>query len=741
MIMDEFEFEELTGEIVAVVFRNEESGYTVLRVNPQDVSGYVTAVGCIPFAYPGQSIYAEGTWENNNTHGHQFKVSTASIVLPDTESSLYQYLSSGVLKGVGPATASLLINTFGRETLTVIANNPERLSEVRGISSSKARAIQKEYSRQLVINRLTEYTSLYNIRPVLALRLYRYYGASAADVLEENPYIIASSHIGGRFSEADNLALSMGIDGFSDNRIKAAIVFELNYNSGNGHCFIPREKLCAATSQLINVDSSDVDRCIESLLEDGQIIMERVANCNACYLPRLYEAESDSAARIAQMVSQQYPVYLNLNSFLNEVEKRENLKLSELQKKAVILSAENRVVIITGGPGTGKTTSIRTVLALFDKAGLNTLLAAPTGRAAKRMSEVTGYDAYTVHRLLGAKIGEDDETVVFEKNESDPLECDALILDECSMIDIVLFNAVLNAIPKNARLILVGDADQLPSVGPGNVFSSLIRSNVIPTVRLNEIFRQGDGSSIVKNAHLINSGEHPDFSDNRVDFFRLKRPDSEIALTTISELCSTRLPKKMGIRSEDIQVLSPTRKGTLGTINLNQTLQSVINPASPDKKEKVFGEHVFREGDRIMQIKNNYDILWEQSATGLKGSGIFNGDMGIISKIDEINGCLVIDFDGKTVYYSYDYLTELEHAWAVTVHKSQGNEYRAVVLALSDHSSLLMTRDILYTAVSRAKQILIMVGDESIAHKMIDNSKQTKRYCALKHRLIALCVQ
>ena len=400
---------------------------------------------------------------------------------------------------------------------------------------------------------------------------------------------------------------------------------------------------------------------------------------------------------------------------------------------------KNQIVVITGGPGTGKTTSVRAILAMFDRLGIKTLLTAPTGRAAKRLTELSGQEASTVHRLLGAKFDEEGERVVFSKDESDPLDCGAVILDECSMVDITLMDALLRAIPAEARLIMVGDADQLPSVGPGNVFSALIRSGVVPTVRLTEIFRQNEGSRIVRNAHMINKGEHPDLSENAGDFFRLRRMQAASSVETISELCSVRLPGKMNIPPCDIQVLSPTRRGELGTVNLNRVLQETLNPRSAEKKEKLFGELVFREGDRVMQIRNNYDIMWHSEDNSQSGTGMYNGDIGQISSIDMEAECLTVNFDGRLASYGFDSLLELEHAWAMTVHKAQGSEYRAVILALSASSQMLMTRDVLYTAVTRARELLIMVGDDQTAYRMIDNFRQSRRYTALRVRLRKLC--
>ena len=730
----ELELMELVGTAESIIYKNEENGYTVLRLRDEN-GEIVTVVGCFPYVAPGESMIINGNWVNHGTHGRQFKAEFAQRLLPTSASAIYSFLAGGSVKGIGPATARLIVDRFGDASLDVLESAPDKLASIKGISSGKAQQMSKSFRSQASVRRIVELVCAHGLRPILALRMYKYYGENAIDYLRENPYILSSSHIGGSFAEADGFALELGIEATNRNRISAAVIFELRHNLNNGHCFIPREKLAAVTSALINVDEDAALESIDLLIESGQLICETVSNCEACYLPDIYEAESDAAERIFRMCRRSFTEKIDLTSLIEKLEARQGIKYAPMQRETLRLALENQMLVITGGPGTGKTTTIRAVLALFDKLGLKTLLTAPTGRAAKRMTELTGQESATVHRLLGAKFSDDGERVIFTKDEDEPLECDALILDECSMVDICLFDALLKALKPDTRLIMVGDADQLPSVGPGNVFSSVIRSSVVPTVRLTEIFRQNDGSRIVRNAHMINRGEYPDFAENAGDFFRLKRLQAASSVETITELCAKRLPEKMKIPSSDIQVLSPTRKGEMGTINLNKQLQQVLNPASKEKKEKYFGDSVFREGDRVMQIKNNYDILWTNRETNEAGSGIYNGDIGFILSIDNENESLMVDFDGRLALYSFDLLLELEHAWAMTVHKAQGSEYRAVILALSSGSQLLMTRGVLYTAVTRAKDLLIMVGDDRTACQMIDNFRQSRRYTALRIRL------
>ena len=726
---------EINGIISSVIYLNDENGYAVVRMET-DSGEMVTAVGCLPYIAPGEMISAEGSWVTHAQHGRQFKIEQSNRLLPTSADGIYEYLAGSTVKGIGPATAALIVDRFKEKSLDILEMHPEKLAEIKGISLTKAKDLSASFKKQAGVRRLTEFLCAYGIKPLVALKLYRAYGSAALETVHENPYIISASHIGASFAEADNLALELGIEGDSINRISAAVLFELQHNSGNGHCFIPRDKLIAATSQLISVPADLVSDAIDSLSENGGLVCDKVANLNVCYLTELYEAETYTAERLKSMVGLKTKSSANIERLITKLESLYDISYAPLQKQSIELALNNRILVITGGPGTGKTTILKGILSLYDELELETLLAAPTGRAAKRMSELTGREASTIHRLLGAKMAEDGETVVFSKHEGDPLNCDALVLDECSMVDITLMSSLLKALKPGCRLVLVGDADQLPSVGPGNVFSDIIRSQTVPTVRLTEIFRQKGDSRIVRNAHMINRGEHPDFEANTGDFFRLRRLNGGTAVETIVELCARRLPENMKIPSASIQVLSPTRKGETGTVNLNKRLQAALNPPSESKKEKLFGEAVFRVGDRVIQTKNNYDTIWKTKG-GVSGAGVYNGDIGTIAQIDSITETLTVDFEDKLATYSFEMLNELEHAWALTVHKSQGSEYRAVVLALSGDVQMLLTRGVLYTAVTRAKELLIMVGDDNIAHRMIDNNKQSRRYSALRLRLIA----
>lgn len=727
------ELSEINGTVSAVIFRNDENGYGVVKLE-LDSGEKVTAVGCLPYIAPGEMLSAEGAWMTHAQHGRQFKIEQCSRLLPTSAEAIYEYLAGGTVRGIGPATAALIVDRFGDKALDVLEMQPEKLAEIKGISSSKAKDISAGFKKQAGVRRLTEFLCSYGIQPVFALRMFKFYGNSAIEVVHENPYILASSHIGASFAEADSLALALGLDGDSLNRVCAAVVFELVHNSGNGHCFIPRGKLTMATSQLIGVAHELVEDAVDKLAETGEIVCCTVAGLDACYLAPLYEAETYTANRIKSMCRAKAERKVDITSIVLRLEAANDIEYAPMQREAIALAAQNRMLVITGGPGTGKTTILKAVLALYDELELETYLAAPTGRAAKRMSELCGTEASTIHRMLGAKMSEDGETVVFGKDEEDKLACDALIIDECSMVDITLMHAILKALKSDCRILLVGDADQLPSVGPGNVFSDIIRSGVVPTVHLTEIFRQKADSRIVRNAHMIDRGEHPDFNENSGDFFRLRRMQGGSCVDTIVELCKKRLPENMKIPSNQIQVLSPSRKGETGTVNLNKCLQAALNPPDEGKKEKLFGETVFRVGDRVIQIKNNYDIAWKDKL-GKSGMGIYNGDIGTIVEIDTVSEYLKVDYDDRTALYGFEMLNELEHAWALTVHKSQGSEYRAVILSLNPVAQLLLTRSVLYTAVTRAKELLIMVGDDNVAHRMIDNHKQSRRYSALRIRL------
>ncbi|MBO5976118.1 MAG: ATP-dependent RecD-like DNA helicase, partial [Oscillospiraceae bacterium] len=611
---------EIFGTVDEIIYTNEEKGNTVLRLET-DSGESITVTGCLPFSAPGEQIEAGGTWVRHPSHGQQFKAEYALRHMPKGADAVYEYLASRVIKGIGPATASVIVSEFGERALDIIEREPQKLAGLRGISMKKALEMSENLKRQLGLRRLMEFLGSHGLRPQYAMRLYRAYGNEALGIINDNPYIMCMQHIGAEFAEADALALDLGLDGDSAERVAAAIVFELQHNSGNGHVFIPREKLIMATAQLIDLEEELVEEGLDILMDSGEIVCENIAGCLGCYLSNLYDAEVYAADKLRRMCASEVEAE-NIDGIIEKIEKEQGIRYAPMQRKTLDIASKNRVTLITGGPGTGKTTTVRAIIAMFEKLDMKVMLAAPTGRAAKRMTELTGHEAATIHRLLEAGYAEDSFDLVFKKDEDEPLKCDALIVDECSMIDIVLMRCLLAALPDDCRLVLVGDADQLPSVGPGNVFSDIIRSGIVPVVRLTEIFRQTAESRIVRNAHMINSGEHPVLNENKGDFFFMRRGNQEAAATLICDLCASRLPNNMGISPDEIQVLTPTRKGRVGVANLNFLLQNALNPAADAKKEKKFGDFVFREGDRVMQIRNNYDIIWVASSGAASGTGI-----------------------------------------------------------------------------------------------------------------------
>ena len=722
------------GTVHSVIFQNAENGYTVLRLLTEE-GEVITVVGCIPCVAPGEHLTVTGTWETHPQHGEQLKVQELERSLPEDEDEIFDYLSSGVCKGVGPTTARRIVDRFGLETLDILEAEPERLQEIRGITAKKAMEIGALFRQHMGLRRLMEFLSRYQLPPVLAIRLRQQYGDGALEVVRRNPYLLSDDVCGVDFSVTDTMALSMGFAEDCTERLEAALTFELTYNENNGHVFLPKDKLLAATCQLLSCGIEQVEAALDALAEHHAVVIQRIANVEAVYLRRLWEAETSACARLLALLEVDADRSRFADKAVAEIEREQGITYAPLQRQAVELAAKTGVILLTGGPGTGKTTTVRGIVALFQKMGLNIVLAAPTGRAAKRMSELTGgMEAQTVHRLLGMSWNEATHQVTFQKTEKEPLEAEAVIVDEMSMVDVSLFSALLRALRPGTRLVLVGDADQLPSVGAGNVFSDLIRSKKIETVFLREVFRQAEQSAIIRNAHRVNLGESPELKGNQGDFFFLCRRDAQRAVSTVLELCKIRLPDNMHIPADQIQVLTPTRKGPCGTVNLNRLLQEALNPKAPGKREILWGERVFRVGDRIMQTRNDYDVVW-QKADGTVGTGMFNGDVGRIVEIDQSGEWLALDFDGRTAPYSTEMLSEIDLAYAQTVHKAQGSEYRCVVLAAMPSAPSLMVRGVLYTALTRARELLVMVGDDAAVRSMAANDKQQKRYSGLKWRL------
>ena len=725
------ELQLIEGTVSSLIYQNEENGYTILRLDLGEEE--LTVVGPMPGVSPGEYLSIRGSWVRHPTYGRQFKAEIVERRLPQGLKEVFHYLASGAVKGVGKATARALIEEFGEDALTIIGEHPEELTKIRGISPKRAMSISASFQQQMGMRLLVEFLGQHNLPMELAAPLYRSYGGVALEALKNDPYLLVGEGFGVEFSLADQLALDLGLPGDDPLRLEAGLIFELTHNLNNGHTFLPRGKLLAASGQLLDIPTEELEEALERLALKGQVVEDRVAGEDAVYLPDLYEAELLVTQRVREMQDSDLLPPERLNDVIDRIQRQQGIRYAPQQRQAVELAARNQMMLLTGGPGTGKTTSLRGVLALFDTMGLETALAAPTGRAAKRLSELCGAEASTIHRLLETGFDPQSGQQVFTHDRDDPLAADAVIVDETSMVDLPLMAALMDALRPECRLVLVGDPDQLPSVGPGCLFADLIRSGAVPTVRLTEVFRQAAQSAIIRNAHTVNRGELPDLRANDSDFFFLARRDSQMAVDTIVDLCRRRLPERMGIPADQIQVLSPTRRRGTGTANLNQALQAALNPPAEGKGERRFGDWIFRAGDRVMQVKNNYDILWREQGTSNAGMGMFNGDIGVIRAID--GDCITVDFDGKVVEYAPDMLNELEPAFAVTVHKAQGSEYRAVILAALDGAPMLMTRGVLYTAITRARELLIIVGDDGVVAGMIGNNRQTRRYSGLRARL------
>jgi len=721
----------LEGTVASIIYQNEENGYTILRLEVR--SEEITVVGAMPGVSPGEYLSVQGRWVRHATYGSQFRAEVVERRLPQGLKEVYHYLASGAVKGIGKATARLLTEEFGEEALRVIEDHPEQLARIRGISPKRARQISDSFRQQMGMRRLMEFLGEHKLPLELAMQLRRAYGDVAIEVLKANPYLLVEPEFGVDFSVADGLALSLGVGAEDPQRIEAGLLFELSHNLNNGHTFLPHRKLVEATGVLLETPGNLVEESLDALGRRSEVICEAIAGQEAVYLPALYDAETFVAQRMEEMSRAELMRPEGLEKLIDRIQREQHITYAPHQRQAVELAAQRQVMLLTGGPGTGKTTCLRGVLALFDRMGLETALAAPTGRAAKRLGELCNTEASTIHRLLETGFDPHSGKLVFTHNCNDPLRADAVIVDETSMVDLPLMAALLDALEGDCRLVLVGDPDQLPSVGPGNLFADLIRSGVVPTVRLTEIFRQAAQSAIISNAHRINHGELPDLRRNDNDFFFLDRREGQTVLDTIVDLCRRRLPERMGIPTDQIQVLSPTRRRGSGTAALNQALQQALNPPLEGKGERRFGDWVFRAGDRVMQVKNNYDILWREDGGLTSGMGMFNGDIGVIRSIE--GEVITVDFDGKVVEYSPDMLGELEPAFAVTVHKAQGSEYRAVILAALDGAPMLMTRGVLYTAVTRAKELFIIVGDDQAVAQMVANNRQTRRYSGLRARL------
>ncbi|CEO14519.1 ATP-dependent RecD-like DNA helicase [Paraclostridium sordellii] len=729
--------EKIEGMISDIVFKNEDNGYVIAHLSNENND--VVIVGCMPTLTVGENIEVEGKWVNHKTYGTQFEVSSFMPVTPSSIEGIYVYLSSGMIKGIGEKMAKRIIDKFGVDTLDIIQNAPHRLSEVEGIGSKKIEQIAKSYEDNRELRNIIMQLSPYGITPNLCLKIYKKYKNKAVDVISRNPYKLAEDVRGIGFKVADKIAENLGIDKLSKDRIMQGILYSLNQSLASGHTYLPKDILVQESSKLLGVEKEYILDCILGLAYDQKIHIEKgFGHEDHIYLIPYYLSENGVCKQIIKLAQSDFKdLNIDVEKEIEKVEEETGIKLANNQALAVKEAIKSGLVVITGGPGTGKTTTINTIIKVFENNEQEVLLAAPTGRAAKRMSETSNKEAKTIHRLLEMGYATDSEELVFLKDEEDPIKADVVIVDEVSMVDIVLMYSLLKAIKAGTRVILVGDSDQLPSVGAGNVLKDIIDSEVINVVRLNEIFRQAQESMIVVNAHRINQGLPLHLNVKGKDFFFIKKDTNEEILKEIVGLVSTRLPKFYNLdKLKDIQVLAPMRKGDLGVANLNIELQKYLNKEEKYKVEETLQKRIFRVGDKVMQIKNNYTKKWETEDKSESGEGIYNGDIGYIYHIDKENKIIYVLFDQtKIVSYEYSELDELDHSFCTTIHKSQGSEFPAIVIPVTWAPPMLLNRNLLYTAVTRAKKLVVLVGDVKYLEYMIRNNKTNDRHSNLSKKL------
>ncbi len=731
--------EALNGIVESIVFKSSDTGYTVIKFRENNIIH--TAVGVLPHVKEGQNLKITGSWVNHSQFGKQFKVEECEEILPTSKDGIEKYLSSGIIQGIGPVTAKKIVNKFGEDTLNILDNNIERLKEIEGIGKKKLETIIESYREQRELKNITIFLQTHGLSVNQCLKIYKKYGASSVDTVKNNPYILCDEISGIGFKTSDKIARSLGIEIDSPFRIQSGIRYVINEFCANGHTFMPKDELIKEASNVLTVSEDIIEENIKNAALDRKIKLERVNDKEGVFTIPNYYCELGITNRILTLaISNFQDISVDVDHLILQFEKKNNITFAESQKDAIISAFQNGIEIITGGPGTGKTTIIKCIIEIFETCGLKVLLGAPTGRAAKRMSESTEKEATTIHRMLDMGVFEKEESVFVTNAEEHSLEADVVIIDEASMIDITLMNALLKSIKVGTRLIIVGDVDQLPSVGAGNVLNDFIESGFTKVVRLKEIFRQGKESMIVVNAHKINKGEMPKLNEKGTDFFFIRNDIQEGILNTIIDLINTRLPKfnSNWDKLKSIQVLVPMKKGVLGVTNLNERIQNVLNPKAPYKKEKEFRSMVFREGDKVMQIKNNYSLKWTRIAGKgeHEGLGVFNGDMGFIESIDLEGKKLSIIFDDeRRVIYDFMYLDELDLAYAITIHKSQGSEFPVVIIPAYMGAPLLMNRNLLYTGITRAKEMVVVVGIPKALKYMVDNTRSMERYSSLNWRI------
>ncbi|MEE0859425.1 MAG: ATP-dependent RecD-like DNA helicase [Acutalibacteraceae bacterium] len=720
---------ELTGEIEDIIYRNDSNGYSVFEITSG--SETVTAVGMVPSVNIGEEVKLIGNYKKHPTYGEQFSFEVCERTIPSTTSAILKYLSSGAIKGVGPSTAKKLVESFGEKTLEIIENEPHRLAEIKGISKDKAETMSKSLQQIFGVRKVMTELSRFGISSHQSIKAWNLYGNKVLEIIEENPYTLCNNSLNISFEIADNIAIEQNRQFDDICRIRAGFLHILTHNQNNGHTCLPMDKLIEACCKFLQIAEDKANNTLKDMLNEGLLVLDIVREKEFIFLPDMHNCESYSASRIAMALRFPAEKIDNIEQAINNIEKENNIKYAELQRTAIEMALSKGLLILTGGPGTGKTTTLNAIISILKDNGLTVALAAPTGRAAQRMSQVTGCEAKTIHRLLEVMWNKQDQPV-FMRNEKNVLECDALVIDELSMLDSLLFESVMRALPLGCRLIMVGDSDQLPSVGAGNILCDLIASGKIPVVQLNEIFRQSMQSLIVTNAHRIVKGEQPIIDDTTSDFFFMKRTSLDTLVSTISDLFVDRLPKSYGYSPlSDIQILCPSRKGQIGTYEINKVLQQSINPKEAFKREININGTILRMGDKVMQNKNNYNIPWTKE-NGENGEGVFNGDIGILTSVTNNPATLQVTYDDKVAFYDAESAVDLELAYAVTVHKSQGNEFNAVIIPLYNNPPQLIYRNLLYTAVTRAKKLLIIIGSNKTLYRMVENNKKTLRYSALK---------
>ena len=733
MAEQQLQLVKLAGTVEDIVFHNEDTGFTVMQMSVEDE--LVTVVGETAGIAVGEEVAITGSWTTHPNYGSQLKAQLIERTLPSTANAILRYLSSGAIKGVGPAIAKKLVAAFGDDTMTVIEKEPERLTQVKGISESKARDIQQEYQRLYGIRSLMLYLSGCGIQAADAIKVWRKWGSPAIELIRQNPYCLCDDDIGLDFAEADRIAEEQGIAADSSCRVAAGMVYVLRHNSRSGHVCLPLEKLLALSGEFLSVEQTLVEDTLLNLREEGTLCLYQGESRRYVYLHDLYVAENYIAARLSLMLQLQSPAPPDLSKQVEQLEQRLGIQYDELQRRAVEQAVQSNVFILTGGPGTGKTTTLSGILELLRQQGKKVALAAPTGRAAKRMTELTGVEAKTIHRLL--EVEPDRDKLSFKRNEKNPLPADVVIVDEMSMVDTIILDKLLRGMKLQCKLILVGDSDQLPSVSAGNVLKDLIESDMLPMVHLNRVFRQAAQSLIVTNAHAIVAGELPQLQKKDSDFFFLRRSQPLEVQELVVDLCARRLPGSYGFSPFwDIQIIVPGKQGPVGTIELNRRMQEALNPPDRQKAQATFLGRTLREGDKVMQIRNNYDVVC-QTDQGEETTGIFNGDIGLIEMLDLASKTLLVRFDDRVAAYSFDDADQLELAYAITVHKSQGSEFPIVIMPVSWFPPVLATRHLLYTAVTRAKKVVVLVGQDGRVNAMVDNNRIVQRYSGLRARLAA----